>query len=480
MNRLTMEKTASIILFMLIFALAIRAPVSPDTSWHIRSGQYTLENGMIYQDPFSHSLAGEKWVNHSWGAQILMAWIYEGLGDLGMALFTATLATLGMWFLFKICPGDAYLKAFVMIMVLVTSASFWTARPQMFSFLFTCVYLYILYLYKWKGKNYVWTLPILMLIWANLHAGWSIGFILMGAFIVGESLNRLFRATSEPPLQWSQIRLLVFMAIISIFVLVINPNGLNTLLVPFETVGIDFLKEEILEWQSPNFHSPFFWFVLIQIWLILFAVWSSRKGLDWTDFFLVIGTIFMTMYARRNVSVFAVATAPVICLHLAYALRQKGWNIRPQRIVKPTFAYVNLFLIIVISLGVVAYIAQELDPQEVRDLLVQVAPVEAMEYIKENPIPQNLFNSYNWGGYLILDLPEYPVFVDGRTDLYVDFLLDYRAAALGRSVWRKLFDDYDIHSVLIETGSGLADALRQEEDWRIAYEDQLAILFVNP
>jgi len=66
MRGLTTERAAAVLLFALIFALAARVPIDTDTWWHLRSGEYMLTQGFIYNDPFSYTMRGEPWINHSW------------------------------------------------------------------------------------------------------------------------------------------------------------------------------------------------------------------------------------------------------------------------------------------------------------------------------------------------------------------------------------------------------------------------------
>ena len=82
MRSLTIERSMTIILFALIFALATRVPVDTDTWWHIRSGEYTLTHGMIYADPFSFTMLGQPWINHSWGSQIVLYGAWQLAGQL--------------------------------------------------------------------------------------------------------------------------------------------------------------------------------------------------------------------------------------------------------------------------------------------------------------------------------------------------------------------------------------------------------------
>ena len=49
-------------------------------------------------------------------------------------------------------------------------------------------------------------------------------------------------------------------------------------------------------------------------------------------------------------------------------------------------------------------------------------PVNAINYLRQNPVPGPLYNNLNWGGFLMWFLPELPVSIDGRNDLYGDKL----------------------------------------------------------
>jgi len=122
-----------------------------------------------------------------------------------------------------------------------------------------------------------------------------------------------------------------------------------------------------------------------------------------------------------------------------------------------------------------------LDDETVEPAFAAVLPIGAVEYLTANPPPLNLFNSYNWGGYLIYALPDVPVFIDGRTDLYGDvFVTDaYYRPAIGDESWRAVFTQYGINAALIEVGSGLEAVLRTEPGWRLAYADDLAAVFVR-
>ncbi len=481
MRQLTTERTAIIILFALLFALAARIPTDTDTWWHIRSGEYTLTQGMIYADPFSFTKAGEPWINHSWGSQIILYGVWQLAGNVGLAVYTAGLATAGMWFIYRMCAGNAYLRAFVLVLGAATAAVFWSPRPQMLSFVLSAAVLYLLHLHKRRGVDRLWWIPVIMGVWGNLHAGFSIGFIFLGGSIAGEILGNIFTPKAEAVLPWRGIRKLILVTLVSVAALLVNPYGAAMLAVPFQTLGIGALQNFIQEWNSPDFHQQQTWPFVALLFGTLGAVGASSKRLDWRDFVLVAGTAFMGLMAGRNIAVFAVVATPVLTLHLAAALDERGWILTPVRRVTPRMARLNALLVGLVVLGALAKVLLVLDAETVQAAQEEFLPVRAAAYLDAAQPPGPMFNSYNWGGYLLFARPDEPVFVDGRTDLYGDTFLtsDYLKTATGGGDWRGTLDTYGIRLVVVEAGSGLARALRDEPGWSLDYEDERAVVFTR-
>jgi hypothetical protein len=481
MRQLTIDKAAVIILFALLFALATLIPVDTDTWWHLRSGEYTLTHGMIYTDPFSFTKAGAEWVNHSWGSQILLYGIWKLAGNFGLAIYVSALATAGMYLVYRMSPSSVYLRMFTTVLGAATAAVFWSPRPQMLSFFLSVVILYLLYLHKRKKIDRLWLIPVIMGVWGNLHAGFSIGFIFLLGSIAGEVLGHLFNPNSETVVPWAGVRKLAMVTLVSVVALVINPYGLKMLAVPFQTVSIGALQNFIQEWNSPDFHQRQTWPFIVLLLGLLGALGASKKRLDWTDFVLSAGTAFMALLAGRNISVFAVVATPVLTEHLDAVLTERGWQIRPVRRMTPRMARLNALLVGVVLIGAAAKVLVVLDNKTVLQAQEDLLPVKAADYIRSAHPGGPMFNSYNWGGYLMFALPDYPVFVDGRTDLYGDTFLtdDYLKPATGDPSWRDVFQRYGINLVVVEKDSGLARALRSEPGWKLDYEDKMAAIFTQ-
>lgn len=485
MRNLTIQHVMLITIFVLLFVLATRVPVDTDTWWHIRSGEYTLNNGMIYEDPFSHTKQGEAWINHSWGSQIVLYGAWQIAGNIGLALYTSVLATAGMGMIFLMCAGNVYLRAFVLVLGASTAAVFWSARPQMISFFLSTIILYFLYLYKYRQVDRLWFIVPLMWLWGNLHAGFSIGYIFIGGVIAGELLNNLTRRNAENVIPLAGIRKLILVSLVSVVALVINPYGLKMLLVPFQTVSIGALRDYIQEWNSPNFQERQTWPFIMLLFSTFGVVGGSSKRLDWTDLILISGTAFMALTAGRNIAVFAVVTTPVLAYHANAILQERGWIIKPIRRMTPMQTRLNMVFLGVVVVGALFAVVSVLNSATIDKAQRQILPMQVAEFIDAERPAGPMFNSYNWGGYLMFAAPDYPVYVDGRTDLYGDeFLLRYLRTASGIGDWRAVLEEDGINMVVVERGSGLAQNLSEEPGWTLiypneAYPDEDRVIYVR-
>ena len=487
MQVFTIERLANAILFILLFTLAVQVPADTDTWWHLRSGETTLEDGSILrEDQFSHTKAGEDWVNHSWGAQIILYGMYKltggdanpaGTGTIGLALYTAIIATLSMWFLYKMCAGNIYSRMFVLVIGATTAAVFWSARPQMFSFLFGTITLYLLYLYRYQKIDRLWFLPLLMIVWVNLHAGFAIGFIILLGFIGGEMIGTILK--SEDHLSWKELQKIGLIFIVSIAALSINPYGPRMILYPFDTAGIQVLNLFIQEWRSPDFKMPQTWPFLFMLGTIIVLAGRVKTRVYWGDLALVAGTAILALWSARNISTFAIVATPVLARLVHSWLQENDWIIEPSQSATKQQVRLNYAILGLALFAAVARIGTTLAPAEIEDIHEEIFPVNAIAYLEETQPAGPILNDYNWGGYLIFVLPEYPVFVDGRTDLYGDsFLKTYIRSTLGAEEWQAAIADNNINLVLISNNSALATLLRtQPEQWRIGFEDDNAIIF---
>ncbi|MBC8099114.1 MAG: hypothetical protein H7Y11_06700 [Armatimonadetes bacterium] len=477
---LTIERTMTLVLFMLIFALATRIPLDTDTWWHLRAGQWMVEQRQIIQgDPFSYTAAGVVRVQADWLSQIVLYGAYTLAGDLGLALFTSMLATGGMIALYYASAGSGYLRAFVMILGAATAAVFWSARPQMFSFALSAVVMLILALYKRRHIDRLWWLIPVMLLWAQLHGGYFLGLLLLYGTLAGEIVNHGLRSQAPHVIALPRLRKLALVTLLATAVILINPAGLRLLLLPIQTFTLGPLRQFIQEWNPPDLLQanvlPFTALLIVVSALLI----ARRRVLDWTELALVVGSGYLALTAARNIAFFAVIATPIVTYHLAALMQARGWALATVKRPTPGMIRLNQALLAIVALGTLAKIAFVMDAETVREAQRDIFPVLATEYLNREQPPGMMFNTYNWGGYLMVNAPQYLVYIDGRTDLYGDLVLEFADIIAAEGDWRATLADYDVKLVVIEPLSPLSLALQNEPGWRTAYSDDLAAVYTS-
>jgi hypothetical protein len=210
----------------------------------------------------------------------------------------------------------------------------------------------------------------------------------------------------------------------------------------------------------------------------------SHRRANLTDLVFVCGVGYLGFLAGRNVPLLALVAPPILTRHLAALV--EDWQSRWQALEVPSPAlsagraglanWVSL-LVVTLAVGVKVWLA--LPPALNEKELVRTLPFGAAEYVLREKPAGPLFNSYNFGGYLSWALyPDYPVFVDGRTDLYSDaFYRDYLTIANARPGYEAALDKYAARLAIVETGSVIADTLARDARWRLAYHDETASVF---
>ena len=324
-----------------------------------------------------------------------------------------------------------------------------------------------------------------MILWVNSHGGFLVGFLIWGLYwlselgaIVWEILFKKQRPFGIraflTPLFWAGLLMLLAVCV--------NPYGPTMLMYPFKTVSIGVLRDYIQEWQTPEFHSiavqPFAWLML----LTFGAVGASRQRLAFIDFALVGLFFYMGLLAGRNVALFSIVAPMVLTRHAAPALdsaanmlglRMAGGANPGKRITR-----LNVLILVLLAVAVLFKVALIYPEKTNTDAFKAYLPLGAVEYLHKYQPEGRLFNSYNWGGYLLWSSPDYPVFVDGRTDLYNDEIVNqWLKVVRVEDGWQDNLNEYGVNLVLIESQSMLDRTLMLSSDWVAIYRDKISVLY---
>ncbi len=468
--------------FIAIFAMALRISTDTDTWWHLRTGQAILQGGVPTTDSFSHTREGAAWLYPSaaWLSEAQLYLVYTTAGFAGLNLWVAALVTLAFAFVYRaLSRGGIFVRSSILLLAAASSAVYWAARPYLWSFVFSALCLWLLEAARRGQPRRLLWLPLVMLVWANSHPGFAVGFILLAIYAAAQAAEWL-QAAPRPSLQeawrsWGQYLALAGLGLL--LAVCINPSGPVMLRYPFDTVEMDVLRGYIQEWQSPNFHEARIWPFAVLFGLTLLAMVFAPRRPALYDILLLGALGAMSLLAARNIALFALAAPIVLSRNLPESVLQLEQRLSYRSQPTRMQAILHSVMVLLALVAVAAKATTVLPDAANRQALNAGLPLGAVEYMKAQRPQGEMFNSYNWGGYLIWALPEYRVYADGRTDLYGDELLgEWLQVANAEPGWESTLDLRQVDIVLLEPGWALSKLL-PAAGWQLLYQDEHSVLF---
>ena len=440
-----------------VFIIAVGLPsTDSDTYWHLAMGRWMLDHReFLRQDIFSSTVAGTHFGIGEWLGQLAFASSFAAGGWAGVAILRATLIAVSAFFVVRLARrGETpwWISMPLVVAALLVSKITWTDRPLLFTFaLFPAMLELVLALPAGFSRRLL-VLPPLFLLWTNLHGGFLLGVAVLAIFAVESILTNGRRGLP-----------LVLVAMACIAVTFLNPA-------PLELAGAareDFLHPPrfLTEFLPPDVVTPagalFAGFVMLVIGSALLRGGSLAEAL------LLAPLLYLAFTAQRQMLFFCFAATAFLGTRLHSLIPSR----RSFELPPPVRAPVALVLVIA---AVASAFAAPAHPDE------RAYPAGALEALRSDS--GVLLNEYDWGGYLIFNLPERPVFIDGRYVPYLGGVLDdYRALVALRPGWQDLLEKYKVNELLLRPQRPLAVALR-EDGWRVRSSDRdgLWIVLVRP
>ncbi|HEX6140282.1 MAG TPA: hypothetical protein VF013_07470, partial [Candidatus Limnocylindria bacterium] len=305
--------TAAVVGFF-VAAVLTRATwplIDGDVWWHIRAGEDILRTGTVARtDSWSIVANGQPWTSQDWLANVLLAAGHAigPWGDTLLSLLFGAFTVLAFWILWRAIairvPQIGWASRVIWLAIGLTLAGpVMGVRVQVLDLLLATAVVWILWRYLADPRaRWLIGLPIVSVVWANLHAGWVLLFLLGGAVLAGEALDRLLhRETAEgEPLGWVALRNLALALAMSAAVLVVNPNGWDLYAYPFYTVGITALNRYVMEWFPADLGTLFGWLLLGFVIVGVAPVFLLARGRVRTaDLLILAGLTFMAWRAIR-------------------------------------------------------------------------------------------------------------------------------------------------------------------------------------
>ncbi len=439
-----------------------------DLAYLVRAGNVMLDTHHVLRaDTFSFTVPGTSWLNQQWGSEVLLAAVHR----------------LGSWPLLIVLGGIATAVTFLLVLLTCrargasTRQAAWLTLPavpialgglqvraQMFGLVLFASTQWILSMRDRRPRS-VWFLPLIALAWANLHGSFFLAPLLVGLALLEDVRRRS-----------STWRRLALIGLVTVAATCVGPFGPRVWGYALDVSTNPFITQFIVEWQAPSIHDAIglFFFASVVATAVLLAV--SPRRLPWTSLlalgvFLVIGLL-----AVRGVFWWAIAAPPL----LVDALPRRSDADAPAGD-RTANRLIVAFVVVAVLAALPWWRAIGVPSSEAA--LLDRAPVGLSSAVARlTPPGSRLFVAQPNASWFELALPDRPVFVDSRIELYPTRIWsDYADVVSGRANWDDVLRAWNVDALVVDPVDQrhLIPFLRGSADWRLAYRDQDGLVFVR-
>jgi hypothetical protein len=454
-------------LFALLLGASNRLLQDPDTQWHIAVGeQIWLTKSLPTVDEFSHTFAGASWIAKEWLAQLILSRAYAIGGWAGVAVLAAVMVTAAFTvLLYSLTRRVKTTVALIIVLlaILPTMGQF-VARPLIFSFVLLALWLEgLIGAVERKSAPPLWLLLVIAL-WANLHASFPVALVIAG--IVG--LEAIVSAPSQERGRTTQQWLLFGLAAAAVTGM--TPYGFEGVLVNLKVFGGNEAVPYIGEWQPLRLDAVGL-VKIVALVGVLAALLSSRSAMPRILLVAVCGALMVRHVRFGGLFAFVGAAAVAGPLARHFPAIQPDAECVPQRARKVLTLSVLPFVLLAFNLVAIVRPA----PSQ------QIAPAAALQAARDAGLTGPVFNSYNFGGFLIHEGVR--TFIDGRTDqLFLGGFTDalYTALSAHRAgSFIEILDRHNVSWAIVEQQSAASIKLRSL-NWRLVHRDASAAVYARP
>ncbi|CAI2719518.1 hypothetical protein [Nitrospina watsonii] len=383
------------------------AYVDPDLYGHITFGREIWEQGRVPEiDTYSYTAYGHEWINHEWLMEVFMFLLYDVWGSPGLLLVRVLLGLSIIHILSQLYFAKANnLFAYALYFICLAHALGlgFAMRPQLITYLFIPMMMYILHQYFDGNKRGLFLLPVIFLIWVNSHGGVVAGIGIFGVIVGVEAVRGLLYKTQT----WKP---LAVTWAVSAAMLFINPAGYHLLAFFAETIPY---RRDITEWFPVTVFDDSHLFFKALVVLFFISLFSKKPKHAWEVLIIAAAIVYGFKHVRHTVLTSLLMT-PFVPIHLAAVIERFQQGKTPRHLPRLVHVVVAWFLI--------GFAAFQINYQWFRwsgnEFQIQVKkfyyPVYEMRFLKENNLNGNILTLMNWGEYLIWHLPDSRVSVDGR------------------------------------------------------------------
>ena len=482
-----------------------------DVFWHLATGRYIAETHSVPStDIFGYVTAGQQWMPFEWGWDLLTYGLYNLGGYTALSVFRTLIFLLMFFVLFIILKKFKVSYTLIFLFFIILAFGMMdrlTPRPHIMSMLFFALLLYILTEYKYFNRsNYkiLFFIPVIFLLWANLHMGIIAGIFLLGIFVLSEIIIYLkadkFSSREIPPLSKQELTRLIIIFVVSVLFMLVNPNFFQTYIYAFDHTKMKLL-DTINEWKSP-FDPEFgkgFVANIYKIFLfsgILILYYAYRKK----DLFAAMVFLGFAIYSVRAVR-FTVDYIIIITIFLAISVSFIISELKRDSIknffIKSPIPKIILevaLLFFIINIPNDKLYLEYLQYYRVTGFGVNsdFFPTKMIDFMKENKITETgtrPFNHFGTGGLLVWNFPGSKNFIDSR-NLNDEIFSEYNTIVYKKSGFENKIREYEfdysfyLAPDLVRAPKEMDYSIvsyfsKKSDEWKLVFWDDKSFLFLK-
>lgn len=459
-----------ILLLFFVFSFLFRTDTAfdQDLGRHIKLGEIIWQTGQVPKtNLFSYTNPDFPFINTHWLFEVAAYFFNQTPGLQFFLILKIVIILLSVWLVIKTIPKDKQVLllpiGFIFLHVLRERLEL---RPEIFSFLFTALTFYIL---ETGQKKLSCFLPFIQLIWINTHI----------YFFIGLSLQAIY-------LTYSRTKLLAIILGLSIAVSLINPNGLNGLLYPFNVTknyGYTIVENQTMFFlENIQFRDPNFLFVKLSIGiagLSLLIAFFKKQFLVKTILFLISGV---------GLALLNVRSFPYLVFLSLPATLQNFGPIKSNKF----FTLLSFVFALGLILESFFYFNGDYykytNSQHQVGLKFTASGQGALDFVLANNLAGPIYNNFDIGSYILYrGYPEYQVFVDGRPEAYpADFFQNtYIPMQSDYARFKQEEEKWGLETIIFSHtdqtpwGRSFLQNVIKDQSWKLVYIDDFMVVLVK-
>jgi hypothetical protein len=443
---------------------------------------------------------GPEWLSNAFAVVTLAAWLI-----IWRVLYLRT-------------QSAATSLALVAVVFALSWSRFTTQRPENFAWLcFALLWWLLVGDQQRAAGSSRWRLwlgvPLVMLLWANLHGSFLIGLAVLGAYFVGSYaaalihrtsdvgrpcravpdatqrpayVGRLWRALLDP-----EVKSRLIAAELGFIATCVNPYGMDLILSALAFSNNPNLRD-VLEWQPLRYGGPG-GYEFVAAWaLALVLLRLSRRPIALAHGIMLALLGLATLGSNRMIGWFAlvygVSLAPLLDdLLTRWRSQPAGDEEEPVRgfpLWGRSWYYTLIALVLLWIPFSLAPIAQPIlggKQRSPEQLFGRQTPLGLTKWLRETSPPGLVFTPQWWGDWIVRDgPPEIRPFMTSNIHLaprqvWVDYL---RILGVGPG-WQQVLGRYAVETVIVDKRQSpeLLRVLQKDTGWRLLYDDEQAAVF---